>query len=83
LEARITIRYQNAKTAEAVATAVSPDNLKTPEGMTLKTFNTGKAIATQLSFDGEFSTFVATIDDLLSCISTAEKTLQTVDKLKR
>ena len=82
MEAEIKLQYRNVKTAEAVAKAVSPDNLKTPDGMTVKTLNIGRKIATRISFDGEFSTFVATVDDLLFCISTAERTLQTIEKLK-
>jgi hypothetical protein len=78
LEAEIILRYKNAKTAQAIANAISPDNLKVPSGMAVKTSNLRKIVQTKIEFDGAFSTFVATIDDLLSSVSTAEKTVQTV-----
>lgn len=80
MEAEINLRYKSARTAQAVANAVSPDNLKVPDGMTVKTSNLRKTVQTKIEFDGPISTFVATIDDLLSSVSTAEKTVKTVEE---
>ncbi len=66
--------------AKAVAAAVSPDNLKTPENMTVKTALNGIVVTTEIASEGKISSFIATIDDLLSCIRVAEKTLRTIQK---
>lgn len=78
MKAMLTLEYEDAKFAIAIAAAVSPDNLKTPSGMTLATMPKGNAVNTQLDFDGKMDTFIATIDDLLFCIIVAEKSLETL-----
>jgi hypothetical protein len=82
LEATITLEYADAKTAQAVANAVSPDNYKTPSGLQIRTQQEKNKVITQVACNGKLATFTATIDDLLFCASTAEKTLQTINKLK-
>lgn len=83
LEATITLEYIDVKTAEAVAKAVSPDNFKTPAGLTVKTVRENNKVITQIKCEGKLSTFNATIDDLLFCVSTAEKTLKTINQTKK
>jgi len=83
LEAEIILEYDDERTAEAVASAVSPDNFKTPSGLWVKTVRTEKKVITQIKCEGKFQTFIATIDDLLFCVSTAEKTLQAARKLDK
>jgi hypothetical protein len=78
LEATITLEYANAKTADAIANAVSPDNFKTPTGLTIKTERKNNNVFTEVKTEGKLATFIATIDDLLFCVSTAEKTLHAV-----
>jgi tRNA threonylcarbamoyladenosine modification (KEOPS) complex Pcc1 subunit len=82
LEATITLEYANAKTADAIANAVSPDNFKTPTGLAIKTARKNSQVVTEIRAEGKLSTFIATIDDLLFCVSTAEKTLRTVTKTR-
>lgn len=76
MKAEIALEYDDLKTARAVADAVSPDNLKTPKGLHVKTERKGKKVVTQIESAGKFPTFIATIDDLLFSVSTAEKVLQ-------
>jgi len=83
LEAEIILEYDDEKVAEAIAKAVSPDNFKTPSGLTIKTECRKRKVLTMIKCRGKLPTFIATIDDLLFCASTAEKTLQTMRKLKR
>ena len=78
MEARITLEYSDAKTAEAIASAVSPDNFKTPIGLSVKTVRRGSCVVTEIVTEGKMATFIATIDDLLSSASTAEKALRVV-----
>jgi hypothetical protein len=83
LEATITLEYGDAKTADAIANAVSPDNFKTPTGLTIKTTRKNSSVLTEITAGGKLATFIATIDDLLFCVSTAEKTLHAVTKARR
>ena len=82
MEATITLEYADAKTADAIANAVSPDNFKTPTGLTIKTERKNNNVLTEVKTEGKLATFIATIDDLLFCVSTAEKTLRTVTKTR-
>ncbi len=80
MEAQITLEYADAKTAEAIASAVSPDNFKTPVGLFIKTFRSGCQVVTEVKAEEKLATFIATIDDLLFSVSTAEKTLGVAKK---
>jgi hypothetical protein len=82
LEATITLEYDDVKTADAIAKAVSPDNFKTPAGLFIKTVRKGSYVLTEVKTEGKLATFIATIDDLLFCVSTAEKTLRAVTKAR-
>lgn len=73
MEARITLSYKNAREAKAVAEAVSPDNVKVPSGLVVETKRRGPKILTLVKCRRGLSTFIATIDDLLSCVSIAER----------
>jgi len=81
LQAEITIKYEDIKKAEAVAKAISPDNLKTPSGLSVKTTRKLNKVLTQIKCPEKLPTFIATIDDLLFCISIAEKTLLSAKNL--
>jgi tRNA threonylcarbamoyladenosine modification (KEOPS) complex Pcc1 subunit len=80
LEATITLEYTDEKTAKAVADAVSPDNFKVPIGLAVKTVCKGNKVFTEVNAEEKIATFIATIDDLLSSVSTAEKTLKTIQQ---
>lgn len=82
MEAEITLKYDEVKSAEAIAKAVSPDNVKAPPGLSIKTIRKGEKVLTCIKCRMKLSTFIATIDDLLFCVSIAEKTLLTAKKLK-
>ena len=82
MEAEIILEYDGAKVAEAIAKAVSPDNFKTPRGLSIKTKRRANKVLTKIKCCGKLQTFISTIDDLLFCSSTAEKTLQTTKKLE-
>ena len=73
MEAQITLDYADPKAAQAVARAVSPDNFKTPVGLSVKTVSVGCEVTTVIECEGKLTTFTATIDDLLSSVSIAEK----------
>ena len=76
MRATIRLEYDDTETAIAIAKAVSPDNLKTPLGLTVKTELKNNSVLTKIEVEDKTATFIATIDDLLSSASTAEKALK-------
>ena len=82
MQATITLEYPDSKTAQAIAKAVSPDNLKTPVGLKIGTLTYENRVVTEILCDSKLATFTATIDDLLFSASTAEKTIRSVAKTK-
>lgn len=71
--------YGSEAEARAIAEAVSPDNIAAPEGLIVETKAIGNRVTTTIRYDGDnIATFMSTIDDLLSCIGAAEKTLSAV-----
>lgn len=82
MEAEITLEYDDAKDAEAVTKAVSPDNFKVPPSLSIETTSMGNKVVTHIKCGRKLPTFIATIDDLLFCVSIAEKTLLTAKKLR-
>jgi tRNA threonylcarbamoyladenosine modification (KEOPS) complex Pcc1 subunit len=81
VEAEIAIDYKNANIAEAIADAVSPDNQGTPRGLSIRTRSEKGKVVTRIKCQS-IATFVATIDDLLFSVATAEKTLRETLKLR-
>lgn len=81
LEAEITIFYEDKKKAKAIVEAVSPDNFKAPTGLCVKTERRKNSVWAYIKCRG-LRTFIATVDDLLFAISTAEKTLKIARKLE-
>lgn len=77
IEAKIVLKYENEEKAKAVASAVSPDNIKYPE-LTIRTFNNGCQVVTLIGCKGKIGTFITTVDDLLRCLTVAEKTINSV-----
>jgi len=75
LEAKVVLSYKTIREAEAVAKAVSPDNVKVPQGLFIKTTKRGRRVFTKIECETKLQTFVATIDDLLSAVSVAERTV--------
>jgi len=80
LEAEIRLSYQNEREAEAVAKAVSPDNVEVPPGLYVKTVRNGSNVLTKVECQTRLPTLIATIDDLLACVSVAEKTFKVAKK---
>jgi len=79
LEAEISLSYKAVGEAEAVARAVSPDNVRVPHGLFIKTTRRGRRVLTRIACETGLRTFMATIDDLLSAVSVAERVLSAVE----
>jgi len=80
LEAEIRLSYENEREAEAVAKAVSPDNMEVPSGLYIETVRKGSDVLTRIECQTRLQTLIATIDDLLACVSVAEKTFTVAKK---
>ena len=75
MEVKIRLSYDNEREAETVSKAVSPDNVNIPLGLYVKTVRNGSEVNTKIECQTRLATLIATIDDLLACVSVAEKTL--------
>jgi hypothetical protein len=82
LEAEIKLSYKNQREAESVAKAVSPDNVEVPSGLFVKTVRRGTRVLTTIECQTKLRTFIATIDDLLSCVSVSEKAFSVAERVK-
>ncbi|MDH5448768.1 MAG: KEOPS complex subunit Pcc1 [Candidatus Bathyarchaeota archaeon] len=82
LEARLSFAYETGREARAVVEAVSPDNVKTPQGLSVETVRSDCCLLALVRCEKSFGTFLATLDDLLACISVAEKAFETVKTQK-
>jgi len=82
LEAKIKLSYKNEREAEAVAKAVSPDNVEVPPGLLVNTVRRGSKVFTTIECETKLETFISTLDDLLSCVSVAEKTFSVAKEFK-
>lgn len=80
MEAEITLSYENEREAEAVAKAVSPDNVRVPSGLSVKTVRRGRRVLTSMTCEMRLQTFIATIDDFLCCVSVAERSFSAAKK---
>jgi hypothetical protein len=82
LKAEIRLCYDDEREAEAVAKAVSPDNVEVPPGLAVETARESSDVFTRVECHKSLHTFIATIDDLLSCVSIAEKSFTVAKKVK-
>ena len=78
LEAELSLVYDGEQEAEAVVQAVVPDNLRVPIGLKVETERNDSSLSAVVCCEKSLETFIATLDDLLACISVAEKALASV-----
>ena len=79
MEARIVLEYKDQKTASTIANAISPDNFSTPLNLIIITSIHNSQVITEMKTAKKLTTLIATIDDFLFCVSTAEKTLKVME----
>ncbi len=80
MEAKIVLEYSDLRTAKAIAEAISPENFKTPDELSIKTLVEKDKVITNVNCRGKMLTFVSTIDDLLFSASVAEKAVHSIKK---
>jgi len=83
LEAELCFIYETEREAKAVAKAVSPDNVEAPSGLIVETSRSGRRMLASICCEKSLRTFIATLDDILACISVAEKIFKTVKRARK
>ena len=71
--AEISCKYEDESVSEAISASIQPDNLDSPDGVEADTRREGKWVKSEIEVEGDLKTLLATMDDLLACVSTAEK----------
>ena len=82
MKAEIRLCYGDEREAESVAKAISPDNVEVPSGLSVVTIREKNEVFTKVECKTRLQTFIATLDDLLSCVSVAEKSFIVAKKFK-
>ena len=72
MRAEVVCAYGDERMSKAVAAAVGPDNLQVPEGLAISTVQKGRRVVSVVELEGRAETLLATLDDLLACMLTAE-----------
>lgn len=78
MRATINILFGDEGMARAIGKAISPDNFQTPAGINVSTKITGGKLTASIACLRGIKTLIATIDDLLSCIQSAERAIEGV-----
>jgi tRNA threonylcarbamoyladenosine modification (KEOPS) complex Pcc1 subunit len=77
-ESLIIIKYRGNETARIVDSAISPDNLTTPESTKITTSVNVETLRISVT-STKLPTLIATLDDLLSCIQAAESAIMEIN----
>ncbi len=75
--AKIVIEYQDEKTAQTIAKAISPDNIAT-DLISIENYTEKNKLVITVQCKKSVGSLLATLDDILFSIQTAEKTLKEV-----
>ena len=76
----IVFRYDSPRIAEIIARSLSPDNIKTPSNLEIKTFSDGNLVITKIKGDLRLESLLATLNDLIFCTQVAQKTVKLGEK---
>ena len=74
--AKIEIVYEDSEIASSIIKAITPDNLTVPEGIKIEARSKNFELELLVSCTRGMGSFISTIDDILSCIQSAEKVLE-------
>lgn len=79
MKAVIKFEAEDAKKAQSLMRATIPDNIHTPRHLRVRSLVRDRLVKFSVE-TSRIDTLVATIDDLLSCIQAAEKSIAVVRK---
>ena len=72
-EARLVMNFADERTADRVLKALAPDNEPLPRGLRINARRTGSAVVFEIYSERTVMSLLATIDDIVSMASLAEK----------
>ena len=75
VESSILIKYPNSDIAQTILNAVNPDNFQAPKDLRITMTISDDIIMININSSKGIGSLLNTIDDLLGCISAAEKVL--------
>lgn len=75
LAVKVSIRYASARDARAVSSAIAPDNIKIPEGLSVETHQAGRMVISAVTCTAGLDRLASTLDDLLECTLAAERAI--------
>jgi hypothetical protein len=81
LKAIISFEAEQVKKAQSLVRATVADNNSTPKYLRIRSSASGRMAKFSIR-TSRLDTLVATVDDLLSCIQAAEKSIEAVQKSK-
>ncbi len=74
MEGNLKLEFMNEKTAKIIYNAITPDDYEAPN-FKIKSKQSGKTINVRLECL-KIGSLMETLDDLLSCVQMAEKTIE-------
>jgi len=77
-EAVIRMIFEDEATAKSITFAIEPDNLQAPSTLDIKSKIAGKCLEVSITCRGKLETLIQTVDDLLSCVQVAEKSIKCI-----
>jgi hypothetical protein len=77
-ETNIQLEYKGNLTALAIQKAITPDNLELPKGIHIETCVKKNILNIYINTNRNIGSLILTLDDLLSCIQAAEKSLENI-----
>lgn len=75
-EISMRIKYPNEEIAKTIINAVDPDNFQAPKDLKITMSMSNAEILIEIKSSRSIGNLLNTIDDLLECISAAEKVLK-------
>jgi hypothetical protein len=75
-ETKIQLKYKDNFTATAIQKAIIPDNIGIPDGIKIWVYVEQNILRIEAYSNRNLGSLVSTLDDLLSCIQSAEKALE-------
>jgi len=78
VESSILIKYSNSDIAKTILNAVNPDNFLAPKDLRITMTISDDTILININSSKGIGSLLNTLDDLLECISVAEKVLNSL-----
>jgi len=79
VEASLELKFKDENMARSILDAISPDNVHVPEGIEIKTDLRDNILVLEIGCSKGVGSMIATLDDLLSCIQAAERTIKQLE----